>query len=385
MKAMSDDVIERTLAVRGATAAEARDYAVVGCAEWGIPHGSFPAAGAGFINLAAILEQTLKRAQAEPTGAALDRRSQAWGSIDAVLERCREQLQKVLREAASVNNAIEETHRAIRPTPFLSTVVGGCLDRGRDVTSGGARRNTSGFQGVGIADVADSFLAIERLVFVERRISLLQPGAILERNFAGEQWLQAYVRHRLEKYGQGEGQAEYFAARVSQAFVEEVAHLSNSRGGHYCAGMWSMTTHQGFGQKTGALPSGRLAGEPLANGISPANGSEGRCPTAVMASASVVAPCSNGAVLNMRLDPDCLRHGSAERILRGLVYGYFEQGGMQVQFNVVDTKVLEAALRDPDRYRDLVVRISGYSAYFNDLTDEMKRELIGRTNHGVQS
>ncbi len=176
--------------------------------------------------------------------------------------------------------------------------------------------------------------------------------------------------------------AEHWADRVSRLFVDTVRRHPTPRGGRYAAGFWSMTTHQGFGALTGALPSGRRAGQPLANGISPRTGRERRGPTAALSAAARVAASPNGCVLNHELQPEFLAGETGERILDGLVRGYFALGGQQVQIGVVDPAVLIDARRHPERYRDLVVRISGYSAYFNDLTDEMKDELIARTAHG---
>ena len=143
-----------------------------------------------------------------------------------------------------------------------------------------------------------------------------------------------------------------------------------------------MTTHQGFGRKLGALPSGRRAGEPLANGISPRTGRERRGPTAALSSASRVAGVSNGCVLNQKLHPDFVNGERGDAILDGLVRGYFAEGGMQLQLEIVNPTVLVEAKAHPEMHRDLVVRISGYSAYFNDLTEAMKDELIARTVHG---
>jgi pyruvate formate-lyase/glycerol dehydratase family glycyl radical enzyme len=384
----NDEAIEKKLTSKGVAAEHARDFAVVGCAEWGAPYRSFPAAGAGFINLASALELTLANGL-ESSGQMLRQMGPATGdvhrlkTVEKLLLAYRQQLRHLLEEAAEGNNAIERVHRDHRPTPFLSTMVGGCVEAGMDVTSGGATYNSAGFQGVGIADVADSFASIEALVFEEKRLTLAELVQSLKRNYDGDEWLRGYILNRLPKYGENEGRSEFFAGKVSAIYAEEVERLQSIRGGNYAAGMWTMTTHQGFGRRCGALPSGRLSGESLSNGVSPRNGADRRGPTSTMSSTANLAPLGNGYVLNMRMDPRHLTEGSRSAILRGLVYGYFAMGGMQAQFNVVDPATLIEAKKNPDKFRHLVVRISGYSAYFNDLTDEMKDELIARTNHGA--
>lgn len=384
----NDQAIEDKLKGQGIAPQHARDFAVVGCAEWGAPYRSFPAAGAGFVNLASALELCLasgeensgqsRRPMGPATGDVL-----ALKSVEALLGAYRLQLRHLVEEAAAGNNAIERVHRDHRPTPFLSSVVGGCVEAGRDVTAGGASYNSAGLQGVGIADVADSFAAIEALVFEEQRLSLAEFLQALDRDYAGDEQLRCHILNRIPKYGENKGRAEYFAATISTIFTEEVEKLQTIRGGRYAAGMWTMTTHQGFGKRSGALPSGRLSGAPLSNGVSPRNGADRRGPTSTMSATAGLASLGNGYVLNMRLDPRHLRPDSRATILRGLVYGYFAMGGMQAQFNIVDPQTLIDARKCPEKFRHLVVRISGYSAYFNDLTEEMKDELIARTNHGA--
>jgi formate C-acetyltransferase len=361
----------------------AREFSVVGCAEWGVPHRSFPAAGAAFINLPYALLLALHDGLAEGrrVGPATGL-PQRLTSIDAVAAAWRAQLRHLVRLAARGNNAIERAHADHRPTPLLSTLVEGCIASARDVTAGGARYNTAGMQGCGLADVADSLAAIELAVFEEGWVTLAELVRALDRNFEGDDLLRARLQTRGPKYGENHPRADLWARFVSWAYVEEVTRLRTVRGGPYAPGLWTMTTHQGFGALLGALPSGRLAGEPLASGVSPRAGWERRGPSAAMSSAAAVLTPANGCILNEKLDPALLEGERGDVVLDGLVRGFFSQGGAQVQINVVDPAVLRAARQSPERYRDLVVRVSGYSAYFNDLTEPMKDELIARTTHG---
>jgi len=306
-------------------------------------------------------------------------------SMDAVLEALRAEMEAVVAAAVAGNDAIERAHAQFRPTPLLSILVGGCLAKGVEVNAGGATYNSTGFQGVGLADVADSLAAIDQLVFQERRLTFGALMAAVDANFEGQAELRDRILNKVPKYGEDAGRAEHYARLVGDLFAQIVRHYENPRGGPYAPGFWTMTTHVGFGRRLGALPSGRRAGQPLGDGISPANGADRRGPTASMLAAARAggAHIANGCCLNEKLDPSFVKGEAGNGIVDGLTRGYFAAGGMQVQYNVLDAATLIDAKQHPERYRDLVVRISGYSAYFNDLTEAMKDELIGRTLHGA--
>jgi formate C-acetyltransferase len=236
-----------------------------------------------------------------------------------------------------------------------------------------------------VADVADSLAAIQRLVFEEGHVSLGELVRAVDRDFSDDSELAHRAADRVAKFGQDAGCAEDWARRVVEIFCAAVRRHRNPRGGPYVPGFWTMTTHVGFGRRLGALPSGRRAGMPLADGLSPANGCDSEGPTASLraAAAAATSGIGNGLCLNEKLDPWYLRGEAGTRLLCDLTRGYFDAGGMQVQYNVVDASVLIDARRHPERHRDLVIRISGYSAYFNDLTEEMKEEIIARTLHAA--
>ncbi len=379
----NDDRVIDSQRDAGVPIRDARDYSIVGCAEWGVPYRSFPAAGAGFLNMAYALHLALHngrdgdRQVGPATGA-----PSVLTSMEAVYTAFERQLERLIADATDGNNAIERAHARHRPTPLLSVMIDGCIDAAREVNGGGAIYNTSGLQGVGLADVADSLAAIEQVVFGERRVTLAALVEALDHDFVGSETLRARLLNRIGTYGEDSDDADRHVARVSRRFAQMVAKRRNPRSGHYSPGFWTMTTHQGFGHRLGALPSGRRAGEPLANGISPRTGRERRGPTAALSSAARVASVSNGCVLNQELHPAFVDGDRGTAIIDGLVRGYFAQGGMQLQLQIMDPAVLIDAKAHPDKHRDLVVRISGYSAYFNDLTEAMKDEIIARTAHG---
>ena len=377
----SDQAVVPALTGLGVALPDARDYAIVGCVEWGVPYRSFPAAGAGFLSLPAMLDRALHGGGSDGP----ERSVPDLPSMDAVLEALRAEMEAVVAAAVAGNDAIERAHAQFRPTPLLSILVGGCLAKGVEVNAGGATYNSTGFQGVGLADVADSLAAIDQLVFQERRLTFGALMAAVDANFEGQAELRDRILNKVPKYGEDAGRAEHYARLVGDLFAQIVRHYENPRGGPYAPGFWTMTTHVGFGRRLGALPSGRRAGQPLGDGISPANGADRRGPTASMLAAARAggAHIANGCCLNEKLDPSFVKGEAGNGIVDGLTRGYFAAGGMQVQYNVLDAATLIDAKQHPERYRDLVVRISGYSAYFNDLTEAMKDELIGRTLHGA--
>lgn len=367
----NDATIVPALERSAVATADARDYAIVGCVEWGVPRKSFPAAGAAFLSLPAALDDAM-RTLADPA------------SIDEVAAAVRREVERTVADAVAGNDAIERAHALYRPTPFLSLLVQGCVASGRDVTAGGAVYDSTGMQGVGVADVADSLAAIEQVVFRERRCTWLELRRALDHDFVEDPGLLARLRERVPKYGQDRGAAEAWARAVADHYCDTVRRHTNPRGGPYLPGFWTMTTHVGFGRRLGALPSGRRAGAPLADGLSPANGADRDGPTASLsACARASGPgVANGLCVNEKVDPWVTGGEGGTRLLVALTQGGFAAGGMQVQYNVVDPRVLLDAKAHPERHRDLVVRISGYSAYFCDLTPAMQDDLIARTLHG---
>ncbi|MBW2271865.1 MAG: hypothetical protein JRG96_01235 [Deltaproteobacteria bacterium] len=384
----NDEAVVPAVEALGVARADARDYSIVGCVEWGVPYRSFPAAGACFLSLPAALDRALHGGSYADDGGA----AQGFESMEALFAALCREIEGSVDAAVAGNDAIERAHALHRPAPLLSLLVTGCVEAGREVNAGGARYNSSGVQGVGVADVADSLAAIEQLVFRQGELELGEMMAAVDADFdvtriesAAE--LRSQLCTRAPKYGQDGGSGERWARRVAGAFCEAVRRHENPRGGPYAPGFWTMTTHVGFGRRLGALPSGRRAGEPLSDGISPVNGCDSEGPTASLSAAVGVGAqaTGNGLCLNEKLDPWYLRGPAGTALMSDLTRGYFAAGGMQLQYNVVDAALLLDARRHPERHRDLVVRISGYSAYFNDLTEEMKDDIIARTVHGAEA
>ncbi|MBI4832044.1 MAG: formate C-acetyltransferase/glycerol dehydratase family glycyl radical enzyme [Candidatus Lindowbacteria bacterium] len=374
------------LSLQGNNGDDAWDYSIVGCVEPNVQGKTFSACGAAFVNLAIALEMAVNNGKSlfngsafgPPTGDPI-----GFKSIEEVTEALREQIAALVRNAVAGNNAIELAHMDIYPTPLLSALVDGCMESGRDVTAGGALYNCTGMQGVGVADVADSLAAIDALVFKPRKggVTMQEMLGALTDNFAGHERLLQQIRNQVPKFGNDDESADAFAAKVASMYCKEVVKYRNPRGGSYVPGFWSMTTHNGFGSYVGALPNGRKAGMGLTEGITPAAGMDRRGPTAAMKSVVSVdlERIGNGCTFNQKFSPSALAGEKGSRDLASLIRAYFDLGGMHVQFNVVDRETLIDAKEHPEKYPGLLVRISGYSAYFADLTPSMQDEIIERT------
>jgi formate C-acetyltransferase len=382
----NDDVIMPAMARRGVEPGKAWNYATVGCVEPALSCESFTSSDAAIFNLAIGLELVLGGGRLMQGG---DRCSRPWldeiGSMDDLLSALEEQTQQRLENLKRALDAIETANADYFPTPFSSLTIGGCIENARDSTKGGAFYNASGVQAVGVADLANSLAVIEKLVFETKQYSLEDIANACATNFAGQELLRARAR-KIAAFGNGDPLTDELAGAVVSLFDRCVSRYTNTRGGRWMPGFYSMTCHQGFGKKMAALPSGRLAGTPLADGLAPVDGTDLLGPTASLGSIAKLDNeiFGNGINVNIKFDAQTVADAAGRASLEALVRGYFDQGGMQVQINVLDPAVLEDAMRNPDDHRNLLVRISGYCAYFVDLTTSMQQELIDRTRQHAQ-
>jgi formate C-acetyltransferase len=377
----NDDVIMPAMTRRGVAPDKVWNYATVGCVEPALQCESFTSSDAAIFNLALGMEMVLGGGERLQRGV---RRERPWlrdiGSMEDLLARFEEQTSVRLEHLKGELDAIERANAAYCPTPFSSLTIGGCVERATDATRGGALYNASGIQAVGLADVANSLAVIDRLVFESGQCTLEDIADACATNFEGQELLRARAQ-KVVTFGNDDPLVDTLADRVATIFDRLVSTHTNTRGGRWMPGLYAMTCHQGFGKRTAALPSGRLAGRPLADGIAPVDGSDRLGPTASLNSVAKLENTrfANGVNLNIKFDAHTLRDREGRAALESLVRGYFAQGGMQVQINVLDPAVLEEAMRDPASHRNLLVRISGYCAYFVDLTPAMQQELIDRT------
>jgi formate C-acetyltransferase len=304
-------------------------------------------------------------------------------SFEEVQEAYKKQLAWFIRNTAMVGNIKDRTLAEMRPTVYRSALIEDCIEKGLSAEEGGAHYNPGGaFYSVGLPDIADSLTAIKKLVFEDRKITMDQLCDALDKNFEGYDNLRQMLL-AAPKFGNDDDYADEQMVWASHELASEVAKQKNIHDGR------CVTVSQGFwdyvrvGKPLGALPSGRLAGEPLATGSGPCEGKAVMGPTAVLRSLGKVnnIELSHGTVNNMRLDPAVFRDADGYKRLAALLRTLVDENIFHTQFNVVSSDTLRAAQREPDEYKDLIVRVAGYSAYFVHLSEEMQNEIIARTEH----
>jgi pyruvate-formate lyase len=379
----SDEAAVAALVYHGYPLEEARNYGVVGCVELALPGNSFFSTDAGLFNLPMCLELALNGGRRFRHRARVGADTDDAGSfqnLDQVIDAFRHQVDYMVERMIADFRVVENGNRNYNPTPFSSMLVDGCLETGLDLTAGGARYNSSGVQGVGVADVADSLAALEEVVFRKKKYTMDEVMEALRADFEGYDALQAELLN-APKYGNDDPRVDQYADLVVYVFHQALSRRANTRGGDYVPGFYSVTCHVAFGKQVGALPSGRNAESSFASSLGPGNGCDRLGPTALLQSVARIDSklMPNGCALNLRFDPYALSGDDAVEKFAALIKGFFAEGGMQLQFNIVDPEVLQDARRHPGKYPGLVVRVAGYCAYFDDLPDDTKDEIISRT------
>ena len=379
----NDDVIVPTMVRQGVSVEDARDYAPIGCVEPTCQGKSLNSTDAVLFNMPIMVELALNRGRR--FGALLREgvRTPApskMRSMDDVTAAFDEQLRHRIGILIRDLRGVELAHRRHKPTPLSSMLIGGCIEQARCSTAGGAKYNASGLQCVGQTTAGDALYAVEKLVFTDRVITLKKLADALKRGI-GDPALMARMKG-LSSFGNGDEEADRWTACVIDRYVSALAsHGLNTRGGRYVAGLYSVTAHEYFGGVTGALPCGRRRGEPFESGIAPAHGRDRKGTTALLNSMNSLdfSSCPNGINFNMKFQKDVVAGEKGAGILKAYLAPYFGRGGMQAQVNVLDRDTLIEARNHPDRFPNLLVRVSGYAVYFRDLSDEMKDEIILRT------
>lgn len=431
----NDEVIIPALINRGLSLEDARDYGIIGCVE---PQGPGKTEGwhdAAFFNMSKVLEITLNNGRSgtrqlgPKTGEIAD-----FHCFEDVLEAYRKQMAWFVHHLTAADNSVDLAHAERAPLPFLSCMVDDCISRGKTVQEGGAHYNFTGPQGVGVANVGDSLMAIKRLVFEEGRVSLAHLKEALDSNFGrsaetpsvpakaeegdvtydmvlgalkkilGEnsgidlsalakpaepvaqgslEALRQMLINGVPKFGNDIDEVDMMARAGAEIYCREVEKYRNPRGGVFQAGLYPVSANVAMGTAVGATADGRLAGEPLPDGVSPSRGMDCSGPTAAANSVAKLdhALASNGTLFNQKFHPAALKGEDGLHHLAALLRGFFDQKGMHVQFNVVDRSILLAAQKEPEKYRDLVVRVAGYSAQFVSLDKSVQDDIIMRTEH----
>jgi formate C-acetyltransferase len=380
----NDGLITDELENDGFALADARDYSIVGCVEPTSTGNCFACTAGNDISLAGVLEMALNEGHMLFAGKRIGVATpdpRGFHCFEDVKDSFAGQLAFNVERLVEAVELLDRAYAESFPSPLLSATLEGCLESGTDLTRGGAEYDYGSITGRGLGTVVNSLAAIRWAVFEQGLLTMDELLSAVRTNFRGAEKTRQMLLRRAPKYGNDDGAADELAAWVTRVFCEEVRKYGCGRGGFYRPGMFSYGVHVVDGLYLGATPDGRLAGEPVSNGISPVNGTERNGPTAVLRSAVAAGShlMSNGSSLNMRLSPGLFDSGEKAGKLASLVRGYFALGGRHVQFNVVDTATLEDAQAHPEKYPDLVVRVSGYCAYFTDLGRSIQDDIIART------
>ncbi len=365
----------------GKSIEDARAGGCSGCVETGA-FGKEAYILTGYFNLPKLLELALHNGLDPRTGKQLGPQTGSPASFDDVFAAFATQVKHFLEVKLTGNAIIEQLYARTMPAPFLSVITDDCIRRGRDYNAGGARYNNSYVQFVGIGTLTDSLAALKQLIFDDRAMPLADLVAALDADFNGHDVLRQRLLNRTPKYGNDNDLADDLMVRAFNLLVESLDGRPNTKGGRYRVEMLPTTSHIYFGSVTGTLPDGRKAGVPLSEGISPVQGADRKGPTAVIKSAAKMDHIkTGGALLNMKFTPSLLGDETGIESLARLVRTYFALSGHHVQFNVVSAATLRKAQLHPEAYRDLIVRVAGYSDYFTDLAHDLQDEIIARTEH----
>jgi choline trimethylamine-lyase len=388
----NDDVIVPALLARNIgsgppiTIDLARTCSIIGCVEPQIAGKEGGYTNGGYVNLAAPMEMVMtngfSRMQCRKIGVETGDPGK-FKSFDEVKEAYHRQLAYLVKNLAIAETICEIAMIEVSPSVFNSALLDDCIEKGIPREAGGARYNFGPSQlGVGIADAADSLTAIKKLVFEDKKITLSQLCEALAKNFEGYD----EIRHMLlkaPKYGNDDNYADEQVAWISDIYASEVKKYKNARGGYNIPSIIPVSTNVPFGKALGALPSGRLSQAPLADGCSPGHGNDIKGPTTVLKSVAKIdhAQFSNGTQLNMRVDPAVFKDAQGFQRLANLIRGFVDNRIWHVQINVVSSDTLRAAQKEPEKYRDLVVKVAGYNTFFVLLHKDVQNDIISRTEH----
>jgi len=351
----------------------------------------------GYFNIPKILEITLNESSLKRVGDGIDETGvqrpgvdeereagdpRGFESFEELIEAFKKKLKYYLDLKIEGNLIIERIFAEEMPAPFLSLLTDDCIKTGLDYHQGGARYNTSYIQGVGLGTITDSLSAIKTHVFDEKNLSMAELLDLLKSDFEGSERERQLLVNRTPRFGNDDDQVDQIARDVFNSFVEIIDGRPNTRGGVHHVNMLPTTCHVYFGSKVGATADGRRSGLPLSEGISPVQGADRKGPTAVLNStAKIDHTQTGGTLLNQKLNPSLVDTPAGLQKMAHLVRSYFQMGGHHIQFNIVDRATLEAARENPEAYRDLIVRVAGYSDYFCDLSNSLQEEIISRTEH----
>lgn len=378
------DTYTKELVRQGKTQEDANEGGCSGCIEVGA-FGKEAYILTGYLNTPKILEITLNNGIDPITGKKLGLETgdpRTFTSYEQLYEAYHKQMIYFVNLKLAVNNYIERMFSLYAPATFLSLFIDDCITRGRDYYSGGARYNTTYIQCTGLGTITDCLSTLKKHVFEDKKFTMDELLHAVANNFEGNEKMRQFIMNRTPFFGNDDDYADSIAVKVYNDLVAAIEGHPNTRGGKTQLNMLSTTCHNYFGSVCGASVNGRLAHFAISDGTSPAHGADTNGPTAVIKSLGKLdQTLSGGTLLNVRFVPSILKREEDLRKLVSLIRAYFNMGGHHIQFNIVDTQTLLDAQQQPDDYKDLLVRVAGYSDYFNDMTEQLQNEIIARTEN----
>ena len=382
-----DPICIRAKESTGQTPEDARNYAIIGCVETGLPGHEYTPTELVHLNWPKLFELMFNHGHAtmQDFYAPLfeDRDLDSIATFQEFYDWFKSEMEQFTALAMRSIELIETMIPWCFPTPYLSSLMVGCYEKGMDVTGGPCRYNNTGVSTCGLATAVDSLAAIKKVVYDDRRMTLSQFAAAVNANFEGYEELRNIVSNHCPKFGNDDDTVDGYMADLIAAFGRVVNSRKNPRGGHYMTGLYSVEDHAKAGMKTAATPDGRLAGTFESNSMASVQGKDVCGPTALINSVvkTDLNIATNGMVLDLKFNPKFLASQAHVDALKQLIDAYFHSGGMEIQFSVVSRETLLAAQREPEKYRNLVVRVSGFSAYFRSLNRTTQDEIIARTEY----
>lgn len=387
---MNDKVVIPAILDRGITLEEARDWALVGCIEVSIPGGKMSGLLIGVISAPKIMELALNNGKCRICGNQMGPKTgdpKTFSKFDDILEAMREQWKFFAKQAYVLIQAEEIVHSKFMQIPFASATMYDCLESGKDMSEGGCRYNIwNPTFSTGVGTIADSLAAIKKYVFDEKKITMSEYIDALDKNFEGKDELLRMIA-KAPKFGNDDDYVDSIIQRVVNIYYDEVLKYKKDFRGSKCLPTWpgisSITQNIPLGHATGATPDGRLSGTPVSEDMSPTQGKDTSGVTASMRSVAKIdtTRAAGGVIYNLKISPSALKGEENLKRFVDLNRAYMDEGGQQVQYNIISTDTLRAAQKDPEKYKFLLVRVAGYSALFVELSREVQDDIISRYEH----
>lgn len=372
---------------RNSSLEEARDWTIVGCTQPAPGGGSSDGSpDAGYVNMGKMIEFVLHNGVDPATGKLMGLQTgdpREFKDIEEFKDALKKQILHHYSLIRTGYNLMQSIHMNRYPVIFASMMTKGCVESGKSVQHGGAKYSTCGLYVTGPANLADTIAAVEKCVFEDKDVTMDELIQACDTNFEGQERLRQLLLNKPEKYGNNQPHVDAIYKEMMDFIAENVQNWHDARGGYYAFGIDSQTMNIPHGAVTGALPDGRMAGEPFCDASSPMMGRDVHGPTATVKSvASMVdEKLHEGALYNLRFDPKGIQGEKGLDTLEGVIKTYFGDGGQHIQINVVDNETLKKAQKMPENYKGLMVRVAGYMAYFTELDKSAQDTIIYRTAH----